>query len=123
MRRLTAALLLLVWAALNLAPAHAQTLPPARAQWTILMYGAMDNDLEKYLFADIYEMALVGSTPDVNMVVQFDRTQGYDDRFDDWTDTRRFFITQTPTNAPTLTIGERISEGCARAGRSRPRLV
>lgn len=108
MRRLTTALLLLVWAALNLAPAHTQTTSPARAQWTILMYGAMDNDLEKYLFADIYEMGLVGSTPDVHMVVQFDRTEGYDDRFGNWTDTRRFYIDKI--NAPQLTIEARIEK-------------
>jgi hypothetical protein len=108
MRRLTTALLLLVWAALNLAPAHTQTASPARAQWTILVYGAMDNDLEKYLFADIYEMALVGSTPDVNMVVQFDRTDGYDDRFGNWTDTRRFYIDKV--SAPQLSLGERVEK-------------
>ncbi len=107
MRRLLLALLLTVGAALSMAQPEVE-LPSPRAEWTILMYGAMDNDLEQYLFADIYEMMLVGSTPDVNMVVQFDRTQGYDDRFGDWTDTRRFFITQT--NAPTLTLSERIQK-------------
>jgi len=39
-------------------------------------------------------MEMVGSTTDVNIVVQADRIPGYDISNSDWTNTRRYFITQ-----------------------------
>lgn len=62
------------------------------ANWTIMHYGAVDNDLEGAAFNDYYEMQVVGSGDGVNIVAQFDRAEGYDSRFGDWTDTRRFYI-------------------------------
>lgn len=79
---------------------------PTRAQWTIMMYGAMDNDLERFLFYDIHQMQLAGSTPEVNMVVQFDRTEGYETRWGNWTDTRRFYLTRK--DAPNHTPQQRL---------------
>lgn len=91
MKKLTILILLVMLAALGAGAGYAQT---PQAEWTIMMYGAMDNDLEPYLFVDIHQMQLVGSTPDVNLVVQFDRTQGYETRWGNWTDTRRFYLTR-----------------------------
>lgn len=64
--------------------------------WTILHYSAMDNNLEGAVFNDYYEMQIAGSGSGVNIVTQFDRAEGHEARFDDWTDTRRFFIQQVP---------------------------
>lgn len=42
------------------------------AAWTVLVYMAADNDLESTALADINEMERVGSTIDVNIIVQAD---------------------------------------------------
>jgi hypothetical protein len=42
-------------------------------QWTILAYLAGDNNLDSAGVEDMAEMAAVGSTPNVDVVVQFDR--------------------------------------------------
>src|SRR5256712_1765414 len=80
--------------------------PPARAasaDWTLLVYMDADNNLEDYGIADFLEMAGVGSTSRVNIVVQFDRAAGYNSQYGDWTDTKRFLVqagmTPTPANA------------------------
>jgi hypothetical protein len=73
--------------------------------WTVMVYMNGDNDLEKYAVRDFLEMARVqGNNGQVNMVVQFDRRSGYDNRYGDWTDTRRFLIKKdmTPTPANSL---------------------
>lgn len=66
------------------------------ANWTILHYTAVDNNLEGAAFNDYYEMQIVGSGEGVNIVTQFDRAEGFENRFGDWTDTRRFFIEKFP---------------------------
>src|SRR3989449_7455453 len=80
--------------------------PPVRAataDWTFLVYMDADNNLEDYGIADFLEMAAVGSTSRVNIVVQFDRAAGYNSQYGDWTDTKRFLVqagmTPTPANA------------------------
>ncbi len=64
------------------------------AEWTILIYMAADNDLESFALADLNEMEYVGSSDAVNVVVQIDRAAQYDTSAGNWTDTRRFLITQ-----------------------------
>lgn len=66
------------------------------ANWTILHYTAVDNDLEQAAFNDYYEMQVAGSGGGVNIVTQFDRADGHETRFGDWTDTRRFVIEPVP---------------------------
>jgi len=74
-------------------------------EWTVMVYLDADNNLESAGIDDINEMETVGSTSDVNIVVQLDRipysvlnsnNEGYTDDIsnDDWTNTRRYFITQ-----------------------------
>jgi len=63
-------------------------------KWTILVYMDADNDLESYAIDNINQMESVGSTKDVRIVVQIDRTPGYDSSNGDWTDTRRYLITK-----------------------------
>ena len=43
------------------------------AKWTYLVYLGGDNDLSDAGERDLWEMAAVGSTPEVNIVAQFDR--------------------------------------------------
>ncbi|MFN8373815.1 MAG: clostripain-related cysteine peptidase [Anaerolineae bacterium] len=66
------------------------------ANWTILHYTDVDNNLEGAAFNDYYEMQTAGSGNGVNIVAQLDRAEGFESRFGDWTDTRRFFIEQVP---------------------------
>jgi hypothetical protein len=78
-------------------------------QWTFLVYLAADNNLEGAAVDDFIEMATAGSSPGVNIVVQFDRNPGYDTRYDDWAGTKRYYITSgmTPTSAnAVMDLGE-----------------
>jgi len=75
------------------------------AEWTVMVYLDSDNNLESAGIDDINEMEMVGSTADVNIVVQADRipysvlaanNEGYadDTSNSNWTTTRRYYITQ-----------------------------
>ena len=78
---------------------------PKDAKWTVMVYLAAGNDLETVGIQDINEMEMVGSTKEVNIVVQIDRIPFkvlnqiglgmFDDSSNnDWTGTRRYYITQ-----------------------------
>jgi len=69
---------------------------PGEPQWTFLVYLNADNSLESYGIGDMNEMEMVGSSAQVNVVVQFDRTgaPGSDSSNDDWTDCRRYLVTK-----------------------------
>lgn len=82
------------------------------ASWTFMQYLALDNDLEGQIFGDMTEIAAVGSTDDVNFVVQVDRNVDYDGRFDDWTDARRYLLPRI--DQPELTLAEKQIEITAR---------
>jgi hypothetical protein len=75
------------------------------AEWTVMVYLDADNNLESAGIDDINEMEIVGSTTEVNIVVQVDRipysvlaanNEGYLDDIsnNNWTTTRRYYITQ-----------------------------
>ncbi len=52
-------------------PAHAQS----TAAWTIMLYSTADtSDIEDGMMMDVNEVEWVGSTTDVNLVAQVDRT-------------------------------------------------
>ena len=64
-------------------------------EWTVIVYSAADDEvLEESMWFDVNEMEVVGSTPQVNVVVQLDRYAGAFAGDGDWTDTRRFLIQQ-----------------------------
>jgi hypothetical protein len=78
---------------------------PKEGKWTVMVYMAAGNDLETVGIQDINEMEMVGSTKDVNVVVQMDRIsfsalenlglEIHDDSSNkNWTGTRRYYITQ-----------------------------
>jgi hypothetical protein len=66
----------------------------AVAEWTVLVYIAADNNLELAGLADLNEMEAVGSSPQVNIVVQIDRSPDYVTLDGDWSGTRRYYIQQ-----------------------------
>ncbi len=78
-------------------PAPLAALAQPLAEWTLLIYLDGDNNLEREAINDFVEMAAVGSSPTVNVLVQFDRIPGYDARYGDWTGTLRFRIEQGMT--------------------------
>ncbi len=82
---------------------------PRLESWTFMVYLDGDNDLEGAGIEDFLEMSSIGSTEDVNIVVQFDRIAGYDSSYGDWSGTKRFFIAKgmapTPANA-VMDLGE-----------------
>jgi hypothetical protein len=64
-------------------------------EWTIIVYSAADDEvLEESMWFDVNEMELVGSNPQMNIIVQIDRYTGAFTGDGDWTDTRRYWITQ-----------------------------
>lgn len=67
------------------------------AEWTFMVYLDGDNNLEGAGIDDLNEMETVGSTPEINVVVQFDRIEGYDPSNEDWSDTRRGEIIKDAT--------------------------
>jgi hypothetical protein len=66
--------------------------PEDKAQWTFLVYIAGDNNLEQAGIDDINEMEIVGSSPDVNIVVEIDRSNEYYDGHGNWTGAKRYYI-------------------------------
>lgn len=78
------------------------------ADWTLMVYLDADNELEAAGIDVFLKLSSIGSSPDVNVVVQMDRhpwydphpqlpgdeRDGYDDRYDNWTDCKRFSVTK-----------------------------
>jgi hypothetical protein len=68
------------------------------SEWTLMVYMDGDNNLEEDALMDFLEMARVGSTDKVNIILQMDRIGKYvlesDERFPFWTETLRFRITK-----------------------------
>jgi hypothetical protein len=71
----------------------AATSASAADDWTVLVYMNGDCYFEGEGIDDINEMEMVGSSDEVNIVVQFDRIPGEDTSNGDWTTTRRYYIT------------------------------
>ena len=66
--------------------------PSANKKWTFMVYIAADNNLEKDGINDINEMEKVGSDYNINIVVQIDRINDFDDTNGNWTGARRYYI-------------------------------
>ncbi|MFQ5865941.1 MAG: clostripain-related cysteine peptidase [bacterium] len=81
---------------------------PSTSKWTFMVYLDGDNNLESAGIDDFLEMAAVGSSDEVNIVVQMDRAPGHDDTYGDWTGTKRFLIQNgdTPSVAAVQNLGE-----------------
>jgi len=80
------------------------------ASWTLMFYLDGDNTGEWFQLQKFVNIAWAGSFIDFNIVAQLDRIPGYNDSYDNWTGTRRFYLTpeMTPTDAHTAVfLGER----------------
>ena len=60
------------------------------AEWTFMVYMAADNNLEGAGIEDLNEMETVGSSEDLNYIVQVDRAEGYDTSNGDWKGAKRY---------------------------------
>ena len=90
-------LAVMLLAALLLSPVLTASGPaagPSPKQWTVMVYMSADNNLETDGIHDLNEMESVGSTVDVNILAQFDRSPEYDTTNGDWTGTKRFYVTK-----------------------------
>lgn len=65
----------------------------AEKNWTVMIYLAADNDLESYAITDFLEISKIGSDDKVNLLVQFDRIEGYNADYGNWTICHRFYVT------------------------------
>jgi len=81
-------------------------------EWTVIVYSAADDEvLEESMWFDINEMELVGSNPQLNIVVQIDRYGSGFNGDGDWSDTRRYLVTQdTDLNSITSPVVESVGE-------------
>jgi len=85
----TAAYDLVIEAPLGCAdPCPDPTPDPGLAQWTVLVYGGGDNDLEANLIEDVNEMEAATLPAGMQVGVLMDRASGYDSSNGNWTDTR-----------------------------------
>ncbi|MEA5534599.1 lectin-like protein [Crocosphaera sp. XPORK-15E] len=92
----------------------------ARDSWTIIVYMAADNDLEMNAIRDLNELESINLPDNVNIVVQLDRSEGYDSSNGDWTDTRRGLVQYDPNsstnNGQIVSLGEATAIGEANMG-------
>ncbi|MDI6917041.1 MAG: clostripain-related cysteine peptidase [Thermoplasmatales archaeon] len=105
----TMIILLLVFLLIPFFP-YAESAKDKSKDWTIMIYFDADNDLDGAGIDDFNEMAKIGSTANVNVVVEMDRAEGEDNSDNGWTDTKLFYVTKgltpTPENA-LMDLGEK----------------
>jgi hypothetical protein len=99
MRTAFSAALVVALALSNLAASTASA-GERRADWTFALYMNADNNLEDAAIANFLEMAQVGSTAEVNIILQMDRIPGFTKDYGDWTDARRFHVAAGMTPDP-----------------------
>lgn len=82
---------------------HAET-------WTFLVYMAADNDLESAAISDLNEMesSLSFLSKKSNILVLFDRAEGYDATNGDWKDTRLYRVKKDESSAKSQIVSERL---------------
>lgn len=79
--------------------------------WTVMLYqDADDKVLEQDIFIDFNEAERVGSSDRVNIVAQLDRYAGGFSGDGNWTDTRRYYLTQDDRLDRIGSPGESIGE-------------
>lgn len=108
MRKLGAILLfsMFIISGLTILPKPSQAQP---AKWSFMVYMGADSSLEGFGIDDFIEMAAIGSTSDVNIVVQFDRRPGGSSGYGNWDTAKRYLVQKdmTPDAASAISdIGE-----------------
>jgi len=74
------------------------------ADWTIMIYMNGDNNLEGEALKNFKDIAKIGSTDKINIIVQFDRIGKYAHTKPDWSQTLRFRVTQNMEPLPSFAI-------------------
>lgn len=87
----------------------------SKAKWNVLVFLNAKNNLEVFSFANFLQMAKVGSTPEVNILVEYGRPKdrpggaeaGYSTDHGGWSSTRRFRIARgdAPASVPLADLG------------------
>ncbi|WP_371763807.1 clostripain-related cysteine peptidase [Massilia sp.] len=70
------------------------------AEWTILIYMNGDNNLEPEALKNFEQLAKIGGTDEVNVIVQFDRIGKYAHTNPDWSQTLRFQVKKGTRHTP-----------------------
>jgi len=81
---------------------YAQAAPIA--DWTIMIFMNADNNLEPDALINFGQLAEVGSTGKVNVLIQFDRIAQYAHTTPDWSQTLRFRVTKGMEPLPKFAI-------------------
>ena len=99
----------------------------SKAAWNVLVFLNAKNNLEIFSFNNFLQMAAVGSTPEVNILVEYGRPKnrpggepsGYSTKYGGWSTTLRFHVKKgdTPIEETALTnVGRtNMGEGAALA--------
>lgn len=82
-----------------------------RAAWTVMVFVNGDNSLEEAALNDVNEMEQVGSTDEVNIIIQVDRASGGTSADGNWTSARRYrVLADSNPNAITSPVLEDLGE-------------
>jgi hypothetical protein len=71
-------------------PEEEEPVESGLAKWTVLVYLNGDNNLEENALVDMNELEEVGSTDDVHLLVQLDRSRRYSREDGNWSGARRY---------------------------------
>ena len=80
---------------------------PEPPKLTLVVYMAADNDLESYAVQNLKAMEHADFSK-MNVLVLFDRAEGFDETNDDWTDTRLFELVHDESDSNVI-LSKRIS--------------
>jgi Clostripain family len=89
-----------------------------KAEWSVMVFLNAKNDLEPFSFANFDQMASVGSTDKVNVLVEYGRPRhNYSNEYGGWSKTLRFRVTRgmKPTVASALEDLEQVNMGEGKA--------
>ncbi len=90
------------------------------AKWTVMVYMAADNNLETYGIKDFNELETVGSSADVSVVVQMDRSSFYDSSNGNWYGARRYYVTK---DSDTNTINSQMLQDMGATNMANPQTL
>ena len=80
-----------------------------QAKWTVMVYMSGDNNLEDFISSDLEtELAVPGSSANVQITALADRGPGYDKSHGDWQSTKLFHV--TPGNFSLVPIRMKFSK-------------
>ena len=78
-----------------------------QAKWTVMVYMSGDNNLESYISTDLEtELAVPGSSANVQITALADRGPGYDKSHGDWQSTKLFHVTPGMTALPASAVAD-----------------